>query len=110
MLYIESSLIHEIYLVKNSIQQNIAIFRKNKTSIEIERPSFNTFGANLNSLSHFIFGFESPLEHEDRVIRQILELESEKNLSFEELINKYGKFLSSETLDRVYTRLSNEFF
>ncbi|ENV51956.1 hypothetical protein L292_0239 [Acinetobacter junii CIP 107470 = MTCC 11364] len=101
---------HSIYLVKNSIQQNIAIFRKNKTSIEIERPSFNTFGANLNSLSHFIFGFESPLEHEDRVIRQILELESEKNLSFEELINKYGKFLSSETLDRVYTRLSNEFF
>lgn len=95
---------HSIYLVKNSLQQNIVIFRNN----EIEYPSFNTFGANLNSLSYFIFGFESPLEHEDAIINKIIELENNRINSFGNLIQKYGKFLSAETIDRIYMKLSNE--
>lgn len=99
---------HSIYLVKNSLQDNIAIFRKNDEKIEFEKPSFNTFGANLNSLSYFIFGFESPLEHEESAIKKIVELESNNKTSFLELIDKYGQFLSSETIDRIYMKLQNE--
>ncbi|AVH14717.2 hypothetical protein CTZ23_10770 [Acinetobacter indicus] len=99
---------HSIYLVKNSLQYNIAIFRKNDEKIEFEKPSFNTFGANLNSLSYFIFGFESPLEHEESAIKKIVELESNNKTSFLELIDKYGQFLSSETIDRIYMKLQNE--
>lgn len=95
---------HSIYLVKNSLQQNIAILRNDK----IEYPSFNTFGANLNSLSYFIFGFESPLELEESVINSVIELENNQIHSFENLIQKYGKFLSSETIDRIYMKLSHE--
>lgn len=99
---------HSIYLVKNSLQQNITIFRNNEENIILEKPSFNTFGANLNSLSYFIFGFESPIEHEENVINKIIELETHSDSSFEILIQKYGKYLSAETIDRIYTRLNNE--
>lgn len=99
---------HSIYLVKNSLQENIVVFRKNDEKIELEKPSFNTFGANLNSLSYFIFGFESPLEHEESVIKKIVEIERYTQKSFIELIDKYGKILSSETIDRIYMKLQNE--
>lgn len=99
---------HSIYLVKNSLQQNIVIFRSEGNDVKIERPSFNTFGSNLNSLSYFIFGFESPLEHEDSVIQKIIEIEKTNNISFTNLIDKYGKFLSSETIDRIYMKLKYE--
>ena len=99
---------HSLYLVKNSLQENIVVFRKNDEKIELEKPSFNTFGANLNSLSYFIFGFESPLEHEESVIKKIVEIERYTQKSFIELIDKYGKILSSETIDRIYMKLQNE--
>ncbi|MCQ1106566.1 hypothetical protein, partial [Acinetobacter baumannii] len=99
---------HCIYLVKNSLQENIIIFRKNNEKMELEKPSFNTFGANLNSLSYFIFGFESPLEHENSVIEKIIEIENKRKSSFVELIDTYGQFLSSETIDRIYMKLQNE--
>lgn len=99
---------HSVYLVKNSLQQNISIFRNEENNLKIEQPSFNTFGANLNSLSFFIFGFESPLEHEEQVINKIIELENKKQNSFEFLIQKYGKYLSAETIDRIFMKLSNE--
>lgn len=95
-------------MVKNSLQENIVVFRKNDEKIELEKPSFNTFGANLNSLSYFIFGFESPLEHEESVIKKIVEIERYTQKSFIELIDKYGKILSSETIDRIYMKLQNE--
>jgi ABC-type cobalamin/Fe3+-siderophores transport system ATPase subunit len=99
---------HSIYLVKNSLQQNIAIFRNDENNLKIERPSFNTFGSNLNSLSYFIFGFESPLEHEESVIRKIIEIEQNSKISFQNLIDKYGKYLSAETIDRIFMKLLNE--
>ena len=89
---------HSVYVVREVFHDQVVIVEKDSEGrIVVKDPGMRTFGADISSISAFIFGEEDTSFLADDVIRRI----NSENLSFEEVRAKYGKWLSRELLSEL---------
>ncbi|KIC30733.1 hypothetical protein RA24_01770 [Leisingera sp. ANG-M6] len=86
---------HSVYFVREVFHDQVVIVeRDDDGEVSVKAPGMRTFGADISTISAFIFGEEdSSFLAEDTMARI-----KEENLSFDELREKYGRFLSREIL------------
>jgi energy-coupling factor transporter ATP-binding protein EcfA2 len=91
---------HSVYVVREVFHDQVVIVEKDDEGrIIAKAPGMRTFGADISSISAFVFGEEdASFLAEDTMARIRAE-----NLSFDELRGKYGEFLSREILSELRT-------
>jgi len=89
---------HSVYVVREVFHDQVVIVTRDEEGrLSTQSPGMRTFGADISSISTFIFGEEeTSFLAEDAIAR----IRAEK-LSFDELREKYGAFLSREILSEL---------
>lgn len=86
---------HSVYIVREVFHDQVVIVdRDNDGKVSVKAPGMRTFGADISTISTFIFGEEDSSFLAEDTMRRI----RNENLSFEEVREKYGEFLSREIL------------
>ena len=89
---------HSVYVVREVFHDQVIIVEKNATGqIFIKRPGMRTFGADISTISSFIFGEEGISFLAEDTIQRI----KNEGLSFEQIREKYGQLLSREILSEL---------
>ncbi len=89
---------HSVYVVREVFHDQVVIVEKSGEGlISVKSPGMRTFGADISSISSFIFGEEDNSFLVEDVIRRI---RAEK-LTFEQVREKYGMLLSREVLSEL---------
>jgi energy-coupling factor transporter ATP-binding protein EcfA2 len=83
---------HSAYFVREVSREQVHIFKSDGTNISIEQPRLKTFGADIDSISEFIF--------EDNISNRMLKRIAEKavNKSYDEIKNEIGSEISYQAL------------
>jgi energy-coupling factor transporter ATP-binding protein EcfA2 len=89
---------HSVYVVREVFHDQVFIVEKDESGrVKVKVPGMRTFGADISSISTFIFGEDGQsFLAEDTVSRLTRE-----NSSLEEIREKYGSFLSREILSAI---------
>lgn len=86
---------HSVYVVREVFHDQVVIVERNEDGdVSVKAPGMRTFGADISTISTFIFGEEDSSFLAEDTMRRI----REENLSIDELREKYGRFLSREIL------------
>lgn len=89
---------HSVYVVREVFHDQVVIVEKDVDGrISIKAPGMRTFGADISSISAFIFGEEDTSFLAEDTMRRI----RAENLSFNEVREKYGALLSREILSEL---------
>ncbi|SHM73452.1 AAA family ATPase [Roseibium suaedae] len=89
---------HSVYVVREVFHDQVLVMEKDIDGlIAVKTPGMRTFGADISSISAFIFGEEDTSYLAEDTIRRI----RAEHLSFDELRDKYGAFLSREILSEL---------
>ena len=89
---------HSVYVVREVFHDQVVIVEKDDNGqVSVKVPGMRTFGADISSISAFIFGEEDTSFLAEDTIRRI---RAEK-LSFDQLREKYGALLSREVLSEL---------
>ncbi|WP_425665440.1 AAA family ATPase [Sinorhizobium fredii] len=89
---------HSVYVVREVFHDQVFIVEKDESGrVDVKVPGMRTFGADISSISTFIFAEDSQsFLAEDTVQRLVRE-----NSSFEEVREKYGSYLSREVMSAI---------
>ncbi len=89
---------HSVYVVREVFHDQVVIVEKDEAGrVSVKAPGMRTFGADISSISTFIFGEEgASFLAEDTIAR----IRKEK-ISFEEVKAKYGAYLSREIMSAI---------
>ena len=86
---------HSVYVVREVFHDQVVIVERHEDgSVSVKAPGMRTFGADISTISTFIFGEEDSSFLAEDVMSRI----RSENLSLDELREKYGKILSREIL------------
>jgi energy-coupling factor transporter ATP-binding protein EcfA2 len=89
---------HSVYVVREVFHDQVVVVEKDEEGrVSAKAPGMRTFGADISSISAFIFGEEGTSFLAEETIARI---KAEK-LSFDEIREKYGAFLSREVLSEL---------
>ncbi|WP_368678511.1 AAA family ATPase [Acinetobacter lactucae] len=84
---------HSPFIIKNLLKENIVVLKQKKDQVIAERITFNTLGANVETISQFVFGNSD-----------LMELEQEVAKNF---IDTYNNDRYVDTEDNIIRELSN---
>lgn len=91
---------HSAYVVREVPRQRVSIFMQQHEGLSIVRPRIQTFGANTEALSQYIFG-DSLISHRyQRVLRAWARVQG-RELGLEGVIERFGEELNPETLSFI---------
>ncbi|MEG3123372.1 AAA family ATPase [Sphingomonas sp. GB1N7] len=93
---------HSVYFVRESFEDQVIVLRSEKDrSVMAERPTLKTFGADVGSISYFVFGEDEPsrlaLEAERRI--------ADSSSSWEKIFEQYKDEVSLDLLAEIRARL-----
>ena len=93
---------HSVYFVRESFEDQVIVLRSERDrSIVAERPTLKTFGADVGSISYFVFGEDEPsrlaLEAERRI--------ADNSSSWEQVFEQYKDDVSLDLLAEIRARL-----
>lgn len=89
---------HSVYFVREVFKEQVTVIKRNDNqSIEYLKPRINTFGADIGTISYFVFGEDEPSQTLDEVKGNILN----KYTSWEVVYNKFKDDLSINTLTSI---------
>jgi energy-coupling factor transporter ATP-binding protein EcfA2 len=89
---------HSVYVVREVFHDQVLIIEKgNDGRVGVKVPGMRTFGADISSISSFIFGEDSQSFLAEDVIRRLVA----QHASFEDVKAKFGSYLSREILSSI---------
>jgi energy-coupling factor transporter ATP-binding protein EcfA2 len=88
---------HSAYIVREVPRSRVLVLRTEDGVAEVSQPRLQTFGASIDSISHFVFG-DAEIEHlHEILLRNWLDQES----SIDAVLEKYGAELNPESLSYI---------
>lgn len=89
---------HSVYIVREVFHDQVMIVEKDSDGrVSVKTPGMRTFGADISSISSFIFGEDDTSYLAEDTIERI----RAEGLSFEKVREKYGAMLSREILSEL---------
>lgn len=100
---------HSPFIIKNLLKENILVLKQNNDLVVAEKITFNTFGANVETISQFVFGKNDLMELEREVVNKLVESYSrDYNFDKNKIIEKLSTHLSPELVIEVIEELRGE--
>lgn len=95
---------HSAYIVREVPRSRVLVLQASDGIVEVSQPRLQTFGASIDSISHFVFG-DAEVEHlHEMLLRKWLGSETK----IEEVLEKYGEELNPESLSYIRRVLDNQ--
>ena len=91
---------HSAYVVREVPRRRVNILSQTDAGIEVVRPRLQTFGANVDAVSRFVFGDGSISHRFQRVLKAWAETRG-RELGLDEVIKVHGEELNPETLSYI---------
>lgn len=93
---------HSVYFVREAFEDQVIVLRADHDrTIVAEKPTLKTFGADVGSISYFVFGEDQP----SRLARQVERRIAESSSSWSETFESYKDDLSLELLGEIRARI-----
>lgn len=64
---------HSPFIVKNLLKDNIVVLKQREERVFSEKITFNTLGANVETISQFVFGNNDLMELEREIVKELVE-------------------------------------
>lgn len=91
---------HSAYVVREVPRRRVLILRQTDEGIEVVHPRLQTFGANVDAVSQFVFGDTLISHRYQRVLKHWANTQG-RALGLEGVIERYGEELNPETLSFI---------
>ena len=91
---------HSAYIVREVPRKRVRILSLEGRTVSIDQPRLQTFGASIDSISEFVFE-DTNVSHQYQATLQKWVDRLEPNISIEEVVERYGSDMNSETLSFV---------
>jgi hypothetical protein len=91
---------HSAYVVREVPRRRVIILRQTDEGIEVVRPRLQTFGANVDAVSQFVFGDTLISHRYQRVLKRWANTQG-RALGLDGVIKGYGEELNPETLSLI---------
>ncbi|MFA3631903.1 Predicted ATP-binding protein involved in virulence [Acinetobacter baumannii] len=88
---------HSPFIIKNLLKDNIVVLKQRENRVCSERITFNTLGANVETISQFVFGNNDLMELEREIVKELVES-----------YPRDGSFDKNEIVERLSSHLSPE--
>ncbi|QFY63532.1 AAA family ATPase (plasmid) [Rhizobium grahamii] len=89
---------HSVYVVREVFHDQVLVVEKDDDGkVNVRVPGMRTFGADISSISSFIFGEDGQSFLADDTVKRLIASHS----SFDEIKEKYGSYLSREVLSVI---------
>jgi energy-coupling factor transporter ATP-binding protein EcfA2 len=93
---------HSVYFVREAFEDQVIVLRSDPDrTIVAEKPTLKTFGADVGSISYFVFGEDQP----SRLARQVERRIADSSSSWSETFESYKDDLSLELLGEIRARI-----
>jgi len=100
---------HSPFIIKNLLKENILVLKQNNDLVVAEKITFNTFGANVETISQFVFGKNDLMELEREVVKELVEsYPRDCNFDKNKIIENLSTHLSPELVVEVIEELRGE--
>ncbi len=95
---------HSVYFVREAFEDQVRVLRsKADRTIDVEVPRLKTFGADVGTISYFVFGEDEPSRLAKDVERQIASSDD----TWERIFETYKEHLSPDLLGAIRAELEN---
>lgn len=64
---------HSPFIIKNLLKENIVVLKQKNNQVIAEQITFNTLGANVETISQFVFGNSDLMELEREIVNELVE-------------------------------------
>lgn len=91
---------HSAYVVREVPRRRVLIMRRTDEGIEVVHPRLQTFGANVDAVSQFVFG-DTLISHRYQRVLKLWANTRGRALGLDGVIKEYGKELNPETLSFI---------
>jgi energy-coupling factor transporter ATP-binding protein EcfA2 len=96
---------HSAYFVREAFEDQVRVLRSEKDRwVRAETPRLRTFGADVGTISYFVFGEEEP----SRLAKQVEDTIAGKKLPWREIFDEYKDELSLELLGEIRAKVEGE--
>jgi energy-coupling factor transporter ATP-binding protein EcfA2 len=92
---------HSVYFVREVSREQVHIFKKEENHISITQPRLRTFGADVDSISQFVFEEDIESKLTDKIFKKV------KGRTFDSVEKELGEELSLAALMDLQSRLEN---
>lgn len=96
---------HSAYFVREAFEDQVRVLRSEEDRwVRAETPRLRTFGADVGTISYFVFGEEEP----SRLAKQVEDTIAGKKLPWREIFDEYKDELSLELLGEIRAKVEGE--
>lgn len=95
---------HSPFVIKNLLKENIVVLKQRNELVVSERITFNTLGANIETISQFVFGNNDLMELEKEIVQGLVR-GYKKNINKNEIIRELSIHLSPELILEIIEEL-----
>lgn len=95
---------HSPFVIKNLLKENIVVLKQRNELVVSERITFNTLGANIETISQFVFGNNDLMELEKEIVQELVR-GYKKNINKNEIIRELSIHLSPELILEIIEEL-----
>jgi energy-coupling factor transporter ATP-binding protein EcfA2 len=93
---------HSVYFVREAFEDQVIVLRSEKDrSILVDRPKLKTFGADVGTISYFVFGEDQP----SRLAQKVEDRIADDSTSWLETFENYKNDLSLDLLGEIRARI-----
>lgn len=98
---------HSPFIVKNLLKDNIVVLKQRENRVCSEIITFNTLGANVETISQFVFGNNDLMELEREIVKELVE-SYPRDWSFDknEIVERFSSHLSPELILEIIEELT----
>ncbi len=98
---------HSPFVVKNLLKENIIVLKQRENRVYSEKITFNTLGANVETISQFVFGNSDLMELESELVKELVETYP-RDWSFDknEIVERLSSDLSPELILEIIEELT----
>lgn len=96
---------HSPFIVKNLLKENIVVLKQKNDQVIAEKITFNTLGANVETISQFVFGNNDLMELEQEVAKKFIDAYNDDRDDEDKIIRKLSDDLSPELILEILRKL-----
>ncbi|MDC4990712.1 ATP-binding protein [Acinetobacter baumannii] len=96
---------HSPFIVKNLLKENIVVLKQKNDQVIAEKITFNTLGANVETISQFVFGNNDLMELEQEVAKKFIDAYNDDRDDEDKIIRKLSNDLSPELILEILRKL-----
>lgn len=97
---------HSPFVIKNLLKENIIVLKQQNSQVIAEKITFNTLGANVETIAQFVFGNNDLMELEREIVNQLVEsYPRDWSYDREKIVKKFSSDLSPELILEIIEEL-----